>query len=75
MPLSAPMKTRAAAFVVVYLLVWIAATGYLAAKGADWTLPAISLVVFGAALPLLGMALTRSLLEIDRYVIHWRGRE
>jgi membrane protease YdiL (CAAX protease family) len=59
MPLSAPMKTRAAAFVVVYLLVWIAATGYLAAKGADWTLPAISLVVFGAALPLLGMALTR----------------
>jgi membrane protease YdiL (CAAX protease family) len=53
------MKSRAAAFVAVYLLLWIAATCYLAAKGADWTLPTISLVVFGAALPLLGIALTR----------------
>jgi taurine transport system permease protein len=26
-------------------------------------------------LGLFGMALTRSLLEIDRRVIHWRGRE
>src|ERR1700733_13200064 len=53
------INARAAAFVAAYLVVWIAATGYLAAKGADWTLPAISLVVFGAALPLLGIALTR----------------
>src|ERR1700743_1872524 len=59
MPLSARINSRAAAFVAAYLLLWIAATAYLAAKGADWTLPAISLVVFGAALPLLGIALTR----------------
>jgi uncharacterized protein len=59
MPLSAQMKSRSAAVVAVYLLLWTAATCYLAAKGADWTLPTISLVVFGAALPLLGIALTR----------------
>src|ERR1700761_4327717 len=59
MPLSARINSRAAAFVAASLLLWIAATAYLAAKGADWTLPAISLVVFGAALPLLGIALTR----------------
>jgi membrane protease YdiL (CAAX protease family) len=53
------MKTRTAAFLAAYLLLWIAATCYLAAKGADWTLPAISLVVFGAGLPMLGIALTR----------------
>ena len=53
------MKSRAAALVAVYLLLWIAATAYLAAKGADWTLAAISLVVFGGALPLLGIALTQ----------------
>jgi uncharacterized protein len=53
------MKSRAAAFVAVYLVLWIAATCYLAARGADWTLPTISLVVFGAVLPLLGIALTR----------------
>ena len=59
MPLSARIKSRAVAFVVAYLLAWIAADAYLALKGVDWTLPAISLVVFGAALPLLGIALTR----------------
>jgi membrane protease YdiL (CAAX protease family) len=59
MPLSARIKTRAAAFTAGYLLVWIAAMCYLAAKGADWTLPAISLAVFGAALPLMGLVLTR----------------
>jgi len=59
MLLSARIKSRAASFVAAYLLLWSAATAYLAAKGADWTLPAISLVVFGAALPLLGIALTR----------------
>ncbi len=56
---AAKMKSRAGAFVAVYLLLWIAAICYLAAKGADWTVAAISLVVFGAALPLLGFALTR----------------
>ena len=47
------------AFVGGYLILWSAATAYLAAKGADWTLPAISLVVFGVALPLLSLPLTR----------------
>lgn len=39
-------------------MLWGAATAYLAAKGADWTLPAISLAVFGFALPLLSLPLT-----------------
>jgi membrane protease YdiL (CAAX protease family) len=59
LPIAARLKPRAAAFVAVYLLLWIAAAAYLAAKGADWTLPIILLGVFGAALPLLGVALTR----------------
>src|ERR1700754_2226124 len=59
MPQAAQLRSRSAAFLGAYLLLWIAATCYLAAKGADWTLPAISLAVFGAALPLLGIALTR----------------
>src|SRR3984885_3650025 len=54
------IPVRAAKFVSGYLLVWGAATAYLAAKGADWTLPTISLVVFGAALPLLSLPLTRN---------------
>jgi uncharacterized protein len=42
-----------------YLALWVAATLYLAVKGSDWTLPTISLGVFGAALPLLSLGLTR----------------
>ena len=60
MPLPTRLKTRAAAFVAAYLLLWLAAAAYLAAKGADWTLPATLLVIFGAVLPLLGLALTRN---------------
>lgn len=59
MALALRINTRAATVVVAYLILWIAATAYLAIKGADWTLPAISLIIFGAALPLLGIALTR----------------
>ena len=59
MPLLSWIKARAAIFVAAYLVVWAAATAYLAAKGADWTLPTVSLGVFGAALPLLSIALTR----------------
>src|SRR5215469_5724181 len=59
MPLSARLKSRAAVYVAAYLLLWAAAEGYLAAKGADWTVPLSSLVIFGAILPLLGIALTR----------------
>ena len=53
------MPARAAIFVCSYLVLWGAATAYLAAKGADWTLPTISLAVFGVALPLLSLPLTR----------------
>jgi membrane protease YdiL (CAAX protease family) len=59
MPLLSRVHTRATAFVSAYLVLWAAATSYLAAKGADWTLPTISLAVFGAALPLLSLPLTR----------------
>jgi membrane protease YdiL (CAAX protease family) len=59
MPLSSRLNARAAIFVGVYLALWAAATLYLALKGADWTLPTISLGVFGAALPLLSLGLTR----------------
>jgi membrane protease YdiL (CAAX protease family) len=53
------IPARAAIFVGSYLILWAAATAYLALKGADWTLPAISLAVFGVALPLLSLPLTR----------------
>ncbi len=51
---------RAGVFVGGYLVLWAAATAYLAAKGADWTLPVISLAVFGVALPVLSLPLTRN---------------
>ena len=53
------VPARAAIFVGAYLALWCAATAYLAAKGADWTLPTVSLAVFGIALPLLSLPLTR----------------
>ena len=57
--MSVSIPARVATFVVGYLVVWSAATAYLVAKGADWTLPAVSLAVFGVALPLLSLPLTR----------------
>jgi membrane protease YdiL (CAAX protease family) len=59
MPLLPRIDSRAVTSVGAYLAVWAAATAYLGVKGADWTLPSISLAVFGAALPALSMALTR----------------
>jgi uncharacterized protein len=59
MPLLPRIDSRAVAFVGAYLAIWAAATAYLGVKGADWTFPAISLAVFGAALPALSLALTR----------------
>jgi membrane protease YdiL (CAAX protease family) len=59
MPLLPRIDSRAVTFVGAYLAIWTAATAYLGLKGADWTLPAISLGVFGAALPALSIALTR----------------
>jgi membrane protease YdiL (CAAX protease family) len=58
MSLISRIPSRAAKFVIGYLVLWSAATAYLAAQGADWTLPAISLGVFGVALPLLSLPLT-----------------
>jgi CAAX protease family protein len=60
MPPLSGIRTRATTFIAAYLALWAAATIYLAAKAADWTLPAMSLGVFGAALPLLAIALTRN---------------
>jgi membrane protease YdiL (CAAX protease family) len=59
MPVLPRINVRALSFVGAYLVLWCAATGYLGFKGADWVLPAISLGVFGAALPALSIALTR----------------
>jgi uncharacterized protein len=59
MALFSRVPARAAIYVSGYLVLWGAATAYLAAKSADWTLPAISLAVFGVALPLLSLPLTR----------------
>lgn len=59
MPILPRINVRAMTFVGAYLTVWAAATAYLGFKGADWTLPTMSLGVFGAALPALGIALTR----------------
>ena len=59
MSVTARIPVRAAIFVGGYVSPVGAATAYLAAKGADWTLPTISLAVFGVALPLLSLPLTR----------------
>ena len=45
--------------VALYLALWAVCTGYLALKGADWTFPIISLVLFGTILSALGWWLTR----------------
>jgi membrane protease YdiL (CAAX protease family) len=59
MPLLPRIDSRAMTFLGAYLAIWAAATAYLGIKGADWIFPAISLAVFGAALPALSVALTR----------------
>jgi uncharacterized protein len=43
----------------LYVLIWGAATVYLAAKGADWSFPIISFLIFGITLSGLAWALTR----------------
>jgi membrane protease YdiL (CAAX protease family) len=53
------IDSRTLSFVGAYLVIWAAGTAYLAIKGADWTLPAVSLGIFGGALSALSMALTR----------------
>lgn len=42
-----------------WLLLWGAATGYLTMRGADWTFPIASLLIFGVVCSGLGWALTR----------------
>jgi membrane protease YdiL (CAAX protease family) len=44
---------------VFYFLIWGAATAYLAARGADWSFPIASLVIFGCGFSALGWFLTR----------------
>jgi membrane protease YdiL (CAAX protease family) len=58
MTLTSRIPARAGKFVAGYLILWSASTAYLAAQGADWTLPVISLAVFAVALPLLSLPLT-----------------
>lgn len=53
------MRGANAAFIAVFGLCWAGATGYLAAKGEDWSFPIISLGIFGLALPALAWVLTR----------------
>src|SRR6202011_768056 len=53
------IDSRTARFIGAYLVLWAAATAYLGITDADWTFPAFSLAVFGAALPALSIALTR----------------
>ena len=45
----------------IYLLIWGAATAYLALKGADWSFPIIALLIFGITLSGLAWALTRKI--------------
>jgi membrane protease YdiL (CAAX protease family) len=59
MPLFPRIDSRSVTFVGAYLALWAAANAYLGFTGADWTFPAFSLAAFGAALPTLGIALTR----------------
>jgi membrane protease YdiL (CAAX protease family) len=51
---------RPALFAGLYALIWGGATAYLAAKGADWSFPLISLGVFGLILSGLTWVLTRN---------------
>lgn len=48
------------AFAALYVALWGGSTAYLAAKGADWTFPLVSLGVFGLALSGLAWVLTRN---------------
>jgi uncharacterized protein len=59
MPRLPRIDSRTARFVGAYLALWGAATAYLGFSGADWTFAALSLAVFGVALPASSIALTR----------------
>lgn len=45
--------------VLGYLALWALATAYLAARGADWVFPIVSLVIFGLGFSALAFLLTR----------------
>lgn len=47
------------AFAALYAAFWGASTAYLAANGADWTFPLVSLGIFGLAFSGIAWALTR----------------
>ena len=44
----------------LYLLIWGAATGYLAFKGADWSFPIIAMLIFGLTLSAITWGLMTS---------------
>lgn len=44
---------------IIYLLIWGAATAYLALSGGDWTFPIASLLIFGLALSVVIWFVTR----------------
>ena len=44
-----------------YLLLWAAATGYLALKGANWSFPIIAMLIFGISLSTIVWGLTRKI--------------
>lgn len=45
----------------LYLMIWGAATGYLAFKGADWSFPMIAMLIFGLTLSAITWGLTRKM--------------
>jgi uncharacterized protein len=47
--------------IALYLLIWGAATAYLAATGADWSFPMAAMLIFGIMLSCLAWVLTRTI--------------
>lgn len=54
--ITGPSGRKALTF---YVLLWGASTAYLAARGADWSFPIASLLIFGCGFSALGWLLTR----------------
>lgn len=59
---TSPLGRRA---LLGYLGLWGVATAYLAATGADWSFPVISLAIFGIAMSAIGFGVTRGIAVPD----------
>lgn len=57
--ITARLRGPQVPYIAAYVATWAAATAYLAAKGADWTFPVVSLAIFGGLLPAIAWGLTR----------------